>query len=123
MTTVVTQKGRRLNMDELKRQARKPLRSTVDAKDIVKGQKLPPRVMSSRGFVPSARGLERTVITPVVEPETEGPSIADFTGVTIDDPHRLKRKPDNAMDAANATLNGIISDLQQYASPKRSRKA
>lgn len=117
---VTTARGGKLNMHELRMKAKRPM-SMGDQKDKVPARHEPVRQLNINGFMPSMAGVVRpnqpqNIPTETVDemPEDENPSIADLTGIIIDTPKHLKEKPENAANAANDALKGIIQDLEQY---------
>jgi hypothetical protein len=118
MTEVITARGERLNMDELKRKHRRPIMPPEVASTVTR-QAQPPRQANIRGFMPSMEGVARRVGgEPKPAPQiVDGPSVADYTGVTVDRLKHLEARPDDAVTAANQTLTEIISDLQTQTPP------
>ena len=129
---VTTARGDVINMDELKRNANKrPLTAEEKAamKDEVKPRKRPKKAINVRGNMPSrgeaaldhqdrrghAKMQEETA--PVEEEKEfdknpEGKSVADFTGIKVDKPTRLKGKVENPVEEADNTLNDIMGELE-----------
>lgn len=126
---VMTAKGEKLNFDELIMKARRPITPQGDLKDKVKPQHIPAPQMRTRGFVPTARGVPVPVKAPVAAvpahaaiPVVKHPSMADYTGVTIDDQKHLKEKPVDAVGAAEQALQQISNELEQLAPASRRRQ-
>jgi hypothetical protein len=90
-------------------------------KDTVSLRKPPPRQLNMRGFVPSAGGVPTQIRTEAAEPKQQ-PSIADFTGIKVESPKRLKARPEDPQAAANEALREIMTDLEQFET-RRSKKA
>jgi hypothetical protein len=120
--TVLTAKGVRLNMDELMMKARRPMKLVGDQKDTIKSAPRPAAQSRVRGFVPSAQGVPDPIVQVVETVQDDGPSMADYTGLTVDNPRSLKEKPVDSMAVATDTLQEIMGDLKQYATPARGRK-
>lgn len=119
MTDVITARGERLNMAELKLKARRPI-MPPEVASTVKPQQQPPRQANIRGFMPSMEGVTRRIgpnTTKGSTPVQDGPSIADYTGVTVDHFKHLEARPEDALSAANQTLTEIITDLQTQTPP------
>lgn len=111
---VITARGERLSMDELIMRSQKPKSQEGDMKDTVPSRKAPPRQLNMRGFVPSAVGVPAQIGTQRVEIVKPAASIADFTGIKIDTPKRLKSRPQDTEEATNEALREIMTDLEQY---------
>lgn len=127
---VTTARGEVLDMEELKRKAnQKPLSAEQKAamKDEVKPQKRVRKAINVRGNMPM-RGEEKAPVAekpkaahaPVAAPEPkphdknpEGKSIADFTGIKVDKPVKLKGKVEDPVAAADDALGDIMGELEQ----------
>ena len=117
---VKTLRGHSLNMHELRNKAKQPL-SQGDSRDKLPPQKQPEIQPTVQGFMPSMEGVARPQTKKPTPPEivkaaqiveNDQPTAADFTGVIVDSPRRLKERPADAEEAANAALSEIIGDLE-----------
>jgi hypothetical protein len=140
---VITGSGELLNMDELIAKASRPIKGKHDQKDkIIKRE--PPRVpLNVRGFRPDGAGMVRVIsgkdapqptaqaepVAPKAKEELAPPSsyaggearsLADLTGVKLDEPRRLKSKPKDAK-AESAKVLGEILNQTAEATVERSR--
>lgn len=126
---VTTARGEVLDMEELKRKAnQKPLSAEQKAamKDEVKPQKRVRKAINVRGNMPM-RGEEKAPVAekpkaapapvaaapPVHDKNPEGKSVADFTGITVDKPVRLKGKVEDPIATADNALGDIMDELEQ----------
>ena len=125
---VTTARGEVLDMEELKRKANaRPLTAEQKAamKDEVKPKKRPRKAINVRGNMP-ARGEEappmaekRKKVAEAPAPEhkefdknPEGKSIADFTGIRIEEAKTLKGKVDDPVAHADGKLTDIMGELE-----------
>src|SRR5678816_564021 len=93
--SLMTARGKRLNMGDLKLRQRKAM-PKGDMKDTVQRQQRPVKQANVRGYIPSMEGvnpnqhvkpaakLAKSVKSAAKKKEEYEPSIADFTGVIID---------------------------------------
>ena len=131
---VTTLRGHKINMHELRNKAKQPL-VQGDQKDKLPPQKQPEIQPTVQGFMPSMEGVARPQTKKPIPPEivkaeqiveNDQPTAADFTGVIVDKPRRLKERPDNVEEAANAALSEIIGDLEAQkkdVAPLKSRRS
>src|ERR1051326_7480995 len=107
---IVTARGQVLNFEELIRNSKRPLKSNVDMKDKIEKQKMPPKQLNVRGFVPSTADVARPVqmIMPDIV-DDDGPSMADLTGITIDRSKYNTNRPENPIQEAHETLHEILT--------------
>ena len=124
---VTTARGDVINMDELKRrQTQRPLTAEEKAamKDEVKPRKRPKKAINVRGNMPKRGEAEaptsKTKRAPAPAPVEEkefdknpdGKTVADYTGIKVDKPVRLKGKVENPVEEADNTLNDIMGELE-----------
>lgn len=133
---VTTARGESLNMDQLIReQTRRPLTDAEKAslKSEIKPTKRPRNPINVRGHMPSS-GQEKV---PDVQHSAKKPrspehptrsdsrpggdvkTIADFTGIKVKKPVRLKEKPENAEKASQEILGDIMDELEANAPHSR----
>jgi hypothetical protein len=127
--TVITAKGKKLDFAKLVMKARQPIAQVGDPRDnSVVRQTPPPVQLNVRGHMPSHANIKPPVATAVpavaVKPH-ETRSLADYTGVKIDEPKHLRERPENPMATANEALAEIMTDLEKYKGrdPKAAKKA
>ncbi len=112
---ITTARGLTLDMGQLKLLSRKPLNSNVNMKDKIERQQRPVKQANVRGHIPSMHGVINTsqpinvVHQTVYAKEKPEPSIADFTGIVVDNSDGQIEEPNDA----NSALDTIIGDLEQ----------
>ncbi len=121
--TVVTAKGKRLDFAELVRYLRRPIQPVADPTATVTRQQPLAKEIRARGHIPTLNGVSKPVVAAVVPPPeaaapkptrvVENRSLADYTGVTIDEPKHLKERPENPVQSANEALAQILSSDQR----------
>ena len=124
---VTTARGEVINMDELKRNANKrPMTAEEKAamKDEVKPRKRPKKAINVRGNMPVKGEAKAPEPKPKKEPKPapveekefdknpDGKTVADYTGIKVDKPVRLKGKVENPVEEADNTLNDIMGELE-----------